>query len=157
MVIAVVSDTHRSGYSINKLKDRIKSTDVLIHLGDNIDDVESLAYGYNGRVINVRGNCDFSSMTKSERLENICDKRIFITHGHRYNVKYDINELIARGNELNADIVLYGHTHESKIDYIDGTWYINPGSPSLPRDGFASYATIEITGDTVVPTIVSIK
>ena len=62
-----------------------------------------------------------------------------------------------KAKEINADIVLYGHTHESKIDYINGIWYINPGSPSMPRDGFSSYATIEINREVVTPTIVSMN
>lgn len=156
MIIAVVSDTHRNGYIINKLKSKIKNADVIIHLGDNVQDIEGLSKDFKGILINVRGNCDFLSTAKSERLENILGKRVFITHGHKYGVKYELDELQERARELEADIVLYGHTHESKVDFIEGIWYINPGSPSMPRDGFPSYAVIEINENNINPTILSL-
>lgn len=42
MLIAVVSDTHRMTKYINLAKRLIKDADILIHLGDNIDDAELL-------------------------------------------------------------------------------------------------------------------
>ena len=40
MLIAVISDTHRVAKYINIAKEYIKSADVLIHLGDNSEDIE---------------------------------------------------------------------------------------------------------------------
>lgn len=68
-------------------------------------------------------------------------------------MKYDLAKLRYRALELEADIALFGHTHVSQIEYIDGIWFINPGSPTLPRNGVRSVAIIGIEGDKVVPII----
>lgn len=149
MQIAVVSDTHRSIYELNKLHKIIEGTDMLIHLGDNTDDVEEIAQTYKGKIINVRGNCDFGSFIPAERLEVIEGKRIFITHGHKYNVKYGLTNLKYKAEEVEADIVLFGHTHESLVEYESGIWFLNPGSAALPRDSAKSIAILKIENNTV--------
>ena len=72
MRIAVISDTHRANKYINIAKDLIKDADILIHLGDNTDDVELLSNGFKGKVYAVAGNCDFSAKyPKEEIIEEI--------------------------------------------------------------------------------------
>lgn len=156
MKIGVVSDTHRYKPSIEKVIDRIQDMDVIIHLGDNIEDAVEISKFYNGQVINVKGNCDFGVETPSEKIEIIDDKKFFITHGHRYDVKYGISRLKYRALELKADVVLFGHTHISLIAFENGIWFINPGSPSLSRDGFNSIAVINIDDNKVSPSIINI-
>ena len=111
MQIGVISDTHRGISSIEQLGDKIKELDVLIHLGDNVEDISIIQKYYKGKIINVRGNCDFSTSTPNDRVEEICGKRIFLTHGHRYGVKENLFKLRYKALETEADIVLYGHTH----------------------------------------------
>lgn len=154
MLIGVISDTHRSMRAIQKVVKVVKDADVLIHLGDNVDDVKEISKHYKGEIINVRGNCDFSYNVPSERIVEIGGVKMFITHGHHYNVKYSIDDLLAKASEVGAKIALYGHTHVSAIRYEEGIFIINPGSPALPRDGYESIATIEIQEDNVTPSIV---
>jgi putative phosphoesterase len=149
MKIAVISDTHRHIYSLNQVTKLIQDTDMAIHLGDNVEDVESIKSNYKGKIINVRGNCDFSSFIPVERLEEVENKKIFITHGHRYDVKHSLLKLKYRAKELGADIVLFGHTHISAEIYEDGIWFINPGSAALPKDSYQSIAIIEISDNKV--------
>lgn len=144
MQVAVISDTHRHMYSINQAEKLINDADVIIHLGDNEEDADILEKNFKGKVISVRGNCDFSSFAPIERLEEFGGKRIFITHGHKYDVKYSLLKLKYRAKEVEADIVLYGHTHQKNEIYEEGIWFINPGSASLPRDSSKSIAIIEL-------------
>lgn len=144
MRIAVVSDTHRGNKYINLAKNYIKNADILIHLGDNTDDVEELTRGFEGEVYSVRGNCDYGSNMPSEQIVEVEGKRIFITHGHNYGVKYSLNNIYYRAKELNADIVLFGHTHEALVLEEDGILFMNPGSISLPRRGGRCIGYIEI-------------
>ncbi|APH17641.1 metallophosphoesterase [Clostridium botulinum] len=153
MKIGVISDTHRYIGDATSLVNSLGNVNLIIHLGDNVEDVKMLSSVYKGKIINVRGNCDFSKETPSELIENIGGKRFFITHGNRYDVKYSLAKLRYRALELEADIALFGHTHVSQIEYIDGIWFINPGSPTLPRNGVRSVAIIGIEGDKVVPII----
>lgn len=133
MLIAVVSDTHRVKRYINLAKDAIKDADILIHLGDNIDDVELLKEGFSGEVYAVAGNCDFSAKYPKEGILEVNGRKIFYTHGDLYGVKSTINNIYYRGCELGADIVLFGHTHEQGIEKTDNLILMNPGSVSLPR------------------------
>jgi putative phosphoesterase len=149
MRIGVISDTHRHLYSVNQVIKMIQELDIVIHLGDNVEDAEALEKGFKGKVVGVRGNCDFSSFVPVERIEVIESKRIFITHGHKYDVKYGLLKLKYRAKELGADIVLYGHTHEKSEIHEEGIWFINPGSAALPRDSSQSIAVLEIENDKV--------
>lgn len=151
MLIAVVSDTHRNKSSILKIRDEIKrrNTDVIIHLGDNVDDIDDIKSGLNCECYNVAGNCDLCD-APDELLISIENKKIFMTHGHKYGVKFSLSNIFYRGKELGADIVLFGHTHVKLNFEEEGMWVINPGSPSLPKDGVASIAFIEIKNNHIV-------
>ncbi len=133
MLVAVVSDTHRIQSYIDKALELIKEADVLIHLGDNVEDVEIFKDNFKGDVFAVAGNCDYSNEYPDERIVKIEDKRIFLTHGHRYNVKMGLNSLYYKAKELGVDVALYGHTHQEIIIEEDGLTIMNPGSVSLPR------------------------
>jgi len=144
MLIAVLSDSHRHAYELNQVLMHIQDTDMIIHLGDNVEDVDMLRNGYKGNIINVRGNCDFSSFVPTERLEELEGKKLFLTHGHKYSVKSDLLRLKYRAKEVGADIVLFGHTHEAIELYEEGIWFINPGSLALPRNRYKSYAVMDL-------------
>ncbi|WP_143316802.1 metallophosphoesterase [Clostridium sp. HBUAS56017] len=133
MRIAVVSDTHRMKNYIEVIKKHIKGADILIHLGDNIEDVKELSRGFEGEIYAVKGNCDFSNLYPSEQILDICGKRIFITHGHNYGVKSSFNNIFYKAKEIGADIALFGHTHENIIFTEEGIIFMNPGSAALPR------------------------
>lgn len=148
MKIAVISDTHRSGRYIDIAKKYIKNVDALIHLGDNIDDVERLTEGFKGKVYSVAGNCDYNSSFPSEQILELGNKKIFITHGHNYGVKYSLNNIYYRAKELEVDVVLFGHTHEALILEEDNILFMNPGSISLPRGSNRCIGYIEIN-DTI--------
>ncbi|CAB1262365.1 metallophosphoesterase [Clostridium sp. MT-14] len=153
MHIGVISDTHRDRKFVDRVKSIFSGMDTIIHLGDNVQDVLQIEKFYRGPIINVKGNCDFSVSVPSERVEVIGGKKFFITHGHRYDVKYDLSRLKYKALEEEADVVLFGHSHVSKIIYENGIWFINPGSPSVPRDGFNSVAVIELSDKIINPQI----
>lgn len=144
MLIAVVSDTHRVTKYINAAKDLIKNADILIHLGDNIEDVEILERSFNGKTYAVAGNCDYSAKYPKESILEVDGKKIFFTHGDLYGVKSSINNIYYRGRELEADIVLFGHTHEQLLEKEENIILMNPGSLSLPRFGGRYIGFIDI-------------
>ena len=133
MLIAVVSDTHRVDKYINLAKELMKDADILIHLGDNTDDVDTLKKGFKGEVYAVAGNCDYSAQYPKEAIIEVKGRKIFFTHGDLYGVKHSMNNIYYRGKELDVDIVLFGHTHQQIIEEEKGIIFMNPGSISLPR------------------------
>jgi uncharacterized protein len=153
LVIGVISDTHRYVWTIEKTIKKMHDADMIIHLGDNVQDVVEIKKYFKGNIIYVKGNCDFYSEVPNEIIETIEGMKFLITHGHRYEVKYNLYKLKERAQEVDADIVLYGHTHVSSITYEDGIWFVNPGSPSISRDGFNSVAIVEIENGKLRPGI----
>ena len=75
------------------------------------------------------------------------------THGDLYGVKYHTEGLRRLARETGADIVLYGHTHISNIEYADGLYIVNPGTVSGARSGCCSYAVIDIEQGGIMPII----
>ena len=144
MLIAVVSDTHRMIKYIDAAKEIIKDADILVHLGDNIEDVELLEKGFKGEVYAVAGNCDYSRKYPKEAIIEVNGRKIFFTHGDLYGVKSSINNIYYRGRELEVDIVLFGHTHKQLIEEESGIIIMNPGSISLPKSKGRSVGFIDI-------------
>ena len=130
MLIAVISDSHNNEKAINIIKEYINNADVLLFLGDGEEDIGKIKESFKGEVYAVNGNCDMYSKNPDELLLNFEGKKIFMCHGHKYNVKYSYNNIYYRGKELDADIVLFGHTHIPIIEVNDNMIMMNPGSIS---------------------------
>ncbi len=155
MRILVVSDTHGDSDALHQAILSQPKAEIVIHLGDGENDVDSVKpYFPNKMFLQVRGNCDFgSSLPHSEEFltEGV---RIFYTHGHIYNVKWQDDLIRAAARERHADILLYGHTHQAVSAYQDGLYILNPGS--LKRiDG--SYGFIDITAQGIITNVVQKK
>ena len=145
MKIAVISDTHRLSKYINLSKELISDCDVLIHLGDNTDDIAELTSDFYGEVYAVKGNCDYENKYPKEQLLTFMGKKIFITHGDLYGVKYGMTNIYYKGKEVGADIVLFGHSHIHQITEYDNIIFMNPGSISLPRSNGRYVGIIELS------------
>ena len=55
--------------------------------------------------------------------------------------------LLYRGQEIGADVVLFGHSHRLGAELVDETLFVNPGSLLSPRGGNPkSFAIIQKEG-----------
>lgn len=147
--IAVISDSHGSDDKIETIIDTLKSMndlDIFVHLGDFALDAEYIKEQTNIDMIVVRGNCDFElDEINEEEILNINDKKILLTHGHKYNIKDNLNNLYYRAKELQVDAVLFGHIHRPVNVIEDNILLFNPGSISEPRGGSTnSYGILTI-------------
>ena len=147
-MILVVSDIHHNTFNLSNLLSMRNDFEHIIFLGDGernflhvIDQhsTDSKPINYSA----VSGNCDFCSSFPDEDLIIIKNKRIFITHGHKYSVKAGYSKLIETAQSKKADILLFGHTHDTYTNYIDGLYIMNPGS--LGSSYPATFATLDIT------------
>ena len=160
MKIGVISDTHGSLGNTQKALDILKECDTILHLGDVLyhGPRNALPEDYNPKdfagilksmdnVIYTRGNCDSDvdqmviehDLTQKHRILNLGKHRIFTIHG--YEEDEDNRIRIAKAN--NCDIVITGHTHVKVLEEKDGVILLNPGSPSIPKDGVKSVAIID--------------
>ncbi|NJD01155.1 MAG: metallophosphoesterase [Ruminiclostridium sp.] len=154
MKILVLSDTHGD---INKAEEAIRNNrevSLIIHLGDYFRDAQKLSALFPEIPIEyIYGNSDFMiDDVPAEKMLEVDGKRIFITHGHRYSVKWDYDKLYRKAEEMNVDLLLFGHTHVADLIEKGGYCVLNPGSTSNPRDDSnESYAIIEIDNGKVAP------
>ena len=145
MKVLILSDSHNNKKNLDRLVPIIKSSiDLIIHAGDNFRDSVYLHNETNVPVCAVRGNCDIEN-TDEDMIFELEGLKIFLTHGHRYGVKYGLNDLARFSNENNIDIAIFGHTHIKEHRVIGKTQFLNPGSLSQPRDGIEkSYVIMDI-------------
>lgn len=144
MKIGIVSDTHMITKFIDKAIPYLKDCDLLIHAGDNFSDSKYIHNMTNVPIVAVKGNCDFDNV-EDELVFDIEDKTIFLCHGDKYGVKYGLYELESKAKSVNADIVVFGHTHTPLCKEKGKILYINPGSVSFPRGvAYKSFVILDI-------------
>ena len=90
----------------------------------------------------VRGNCDPRSELSAALVCAVGGVRIFVAHGHLYQVKYEsaLETLAAAAVEAGADLALFGHTHCPTLEQRCGITLLNPGS--IGRAVYPSYAVL---------------
>jgi uncharacterized protein len=127
MRILILSDTHTNYPTALKAVEELAPFDEIIHLGDELEDAVILEQITGRRFIKVLGNCDYMAKGPRELCIGLGSRRIFITHGDRYQVKSGLEKLHKKALAERAHIALYGHSHRASIDTIDGVLFINPG------------------------------
>lgn len=155
MKIMIASDIHGSKFYCNKLVETYckEGAQKLILLGDILyhgprnalpkeydpKAVAEILNNIKDEILCVKGNCDsevdqmmldFPIMAEYMIMYD-CEKMFFATHGNIYN-KESLPPL-KRG-----DILLHGHTHIPAAENNGNYIYLNPGSVSIPKGGFAS-------------------
>ena len=166
MKLMIASDIHGCAPACKKLLDTFTASGAerLILLGDLLyhgprndlpegydpKAVISMLSEYADRLFCVRGNCDtevdqmvlpFPIMAETALLF-VDGKMWFACHGHRNGANPTANDI----PKLPAgSVVLSGHTHIPVLETNDkGVTFLNPGSTSIPKGGFAaSYALYE--------------
>lgn len=134
-------------------------SDLFIHLGDGMLEVIDVSKLFPHKdFVFVRGNTDFITY-KEERVVSAGGYRLFCTHGHNYNVSWELDSVIRRAHSKRCKIVLFGHTHVYKTECINGMYIMNPGSLDRPRGkNRPSYGTITISeSGTVSMNIIAFK
>lgn len=132
MRILVISDSHGKNDDVKQVIKQVGQIDMMIHLGDierGPDYIRELA-GVECHM--VAGNNDYDIDLPATDEFMIGDKKVFITHGHRFYVGSGVDRLRQFAIENGYDIVMYGHTHVPYIEQEEVT-ILNPGSLSYPR------------------------
>ncbi len=167
MTLLVLSDSHGRPDRIDEAIRRVRP-DGILFAGDGLRDLtrcelpaDSGAYPL--RV--VSGNCDWLTSPlilndrllepESEELFTAEGIRILLMHGHKYGVKGGLGQAVARAVRLDADVLVFGHTHiplelhllpdSGRADFsvTKPLTVFNPGSLG---DGDGSFGTLTIRG-----------
>ena len=149
MKFIVFSDSHGDvDHMIRAV--RLENPALCFFLGDGEYDLTRLQRRFPSLPVNaVRGNCDLRSTLPRALTCAAGGVRIFATHGHLYGVKHDpiYRELCEAALAENADVVLFGHTHQPFRDRTMGMELLNPGS--IGPTTRPSYGLILLDGDRV--------
>lgn len=137
--IVVVSDNHGDIETLDKIYFTNQDADLFLHCGDSLLFPQNLY-----QFVSVQGNCDYPNLYKETRRIKTAWGDIFMEHGlklTRIGLSYAITQ--------NPFIYLYGHTHCHKLERLEnGTYLLNPGSTTRPRDGTSgTYAIIVLSDD----------
>ncbi|WP_283678639.1 metallophosphoesterase [Lentilactobacillus sp. Marseille-Q4993] len=136
MKLLVMSDSHGDDEIVTELISNYQSeVDGIFHCGDSEFSKDNPLVD---RLNLVKGNMDFEDFPPSI-IQTIDNNRILMTHGHLQNVNNSMLNLTLFGKENQADIVLFGHTHQAYCEMYQGMLIVNPGSISQPRGQFAQY------------------
>ncbi len=145
MKAILMSDSHGDAAGVRWILQqawaRTGQVDAYFHMGDGVMDFRSLeayllAHDPEAKLYCVRGNCDFyAPNTESSQVVTFGGARIFMTHGHHFQVKTTLELLDEEADSEYCTIALYGHTHQPAMD-MGRTLMINPGSAQDGRIGF---------------------
>ncbi len=132
MKILVLSDSHSGASFMRQCVEAVRP-DALVHLGDYYDDAAMLHEEFPRiPMYQVPGNCDrFRCPPGTHEILclDVCGARLYMTHGHRHNVKLYLDSLVYEARKSGAKAALYGHTHVADCHREeDGLWVLNPGS-----------------------------
>ena len=87
------------------------------------------------------GNCDREPVNPEVQQLTLDGVKFFLTHGHRYSVKYTLDALLNAAYFAGADMVLFGHTHRAVSETMQGLYVVNPGTAGV--GALCTYACIE--------------
>lgn len=153
MRIGIISDTHGSLPAWEKALETVfRRVDLIIHAGDVLyhGPRNPLPGGYAPRelaaavnkapapVVIARGNCDAEidqvlvswPLLSPYAFLQIEGLRILVNHGHGM----EPGGMQAQAQHYQVQLFIYGHTHIPALEEKNGIVYLNPGSPSLPKD-----------------------
>ena len=129
--ILVLSDSHR-GMSFMRWCVNTVRPDAIVHLGDFYDDGDELrAENPHIRLYQVAGNCDWYLAPPGARdilIQPVLGVELYMTHGHRHNVKSTTDLLIKDARTAKVQAALYGHTHIADCRKEGDLWVLNPGA-----------------------------
>lgn len=145
MKYLVVSDNHGDRQILVDILEAYQNKiDVFFHCGDSeLSSDDSLWQSFHV----VRGNCDYGGDFSDSVVVKTPLDTIFMTHGHLADVRFGLTNLGMQAQKAEADLVLFGHTHQIACEMVGKRLFLNPGSISQPRGPIQikSFAIIEST------------
>lgn len=140
--ILAVSDSHKDKDTLERIIKKEANADLVIHLGDGVEEFEDLMTGARKINVSVKGNSDSDNITQPfTKTITFFGKKFFLAHGNTFDVKITYDKMIEKARSENADLCLFGHTHQQYMSIIGGMTVLNPGAVSY----FHKYAVIKIT------------
>jgi len=125
-MIGIISDTH--GLLRPAALDALEGSEQILHAGDVgkaeiLEQLRAIA-----PVTAVRGNVDTSPWARQ-----LPEWEVLETGGIRIYMRHILDKLDRDPAAADMQAVVYGHTHDPKIEERNGVLYLNPGSAGPRR------------------------
>lgn len=122
----MLSDVHSAQSRLTRVINLYGNTiNGIIFAGDGLLRVLSSKKEY--PVYAVRGNVD-EPLIPTELEFELDHLKIFLTHGHKYQVKQSLQLIKTRAFLPQYDLLIFGHTHKAYKEKFLSTTFFNPGS-----------------------------
>lgn len=172
--VLVVSDTHGSFTSWQRLKSLVGQVDELYHLGDVLyhGPRNPIPEGYDParlaealrseNLFLVRGNCDADvdllvlGISEAPKILTVSFGQISFVMSHGELFEND-EQMLSVLEKHNVQILLYGHTHVPRFEWLGSKLIINPGSLSLPKSQSEPSFVLIHTGENVEIALISLN
>lgn len=151
MKIGIISDTHRkvkkAARAINSL---IKEgAEFLIHAGDIVElDILNLLKESGVKYVAVYGNNDAHLAEHHSEFKLVQEPYYFTLKGTSFKLMHLPFYLIP-----DAEVIVYGHTHKSSVEFVNGTLFLNSGEVCARNKPISEWAMLEIKEDEFVVTL----
>jgi putative phosphoesterase len=151
VTLGVISDTH--GLLRLEAVEALRGSDRILHAGD-IGAPEILeALAKIAPVTAIRGNVDTGAWARSLPTTEVVEAgavRIYMLH--------DLGQLDLKPEAPGLCVVIYGHSHQPKIEEKNGVLYFNPGSAGPRRFSLpVSVGRLRIDAGKVQAEVVQLK
>lgn len=145
MKIGLIADTH--GTVRARVFDLFQGVDRILLAGDIGDPIVVEDLKIIAPVHAVAGNVDMPCRL-SDRLKIDLDGRLFYL-AHKIGSPADpLPEIKNWISSKKPDFVIYGHTHDTAVDGVDGVTFVNPGIAGQRRaHNSPSVGIIELNGE----------
>jgi putative phosphoesterase len=145
MKVIILSDSHGCFGALQKVVIKESPFDLMIHLGDGIEEGLRLKLIKDFNFDAVTGNNDPRDVYPMNLILKFGRYRCFFTHGDFYKVNNNLDNLVSAAKKAKVAIAFYGHTHHySDLEY-KGLRIVNPGTICQYLNNCPSYVVMEIT------------
>ncbi|SFV64206.1 FIG009886: phosphoesterase [hydrothermal vent metagenome] len=143
MKIGIFSDTHKKIKKAKKTLDFLlaEGAEFIIHAGDIVEpEILELLANCGKPYIAVYGNNDAHLMQHHEHYNLVQEPYYF----KLANTKFKLMHLpFYMSND--AEVVIFGHTHQFEVEYKSKTLYLNPGEVCARKKPLSECALLEVT------------
>lgn len=151
MKIGIMSDSHKDTFHTKVIIDHLldEGAEYLIHAGDfelvdNLRELHQTGIPY----VSVFGNNDLALVPHHEEFNIHREPHYFSIN----NLKFKLMHMPFYMSRDDADIIIYGHTHQVKFKYNEGLLLINPGELCARETGRHEGLMLECKDDRYIIT-----
>jgi uncharacterized protein len=154
--IAVFADTHGNREAMRSALSSEGPFDLMVHLGDGLQDAVKVSEETGVRLCGVLGNEDFGLDFPVRRTLDLGAWQLLLMHGYQFDITpYQGREIWEKHYRAmagvsvmaGADALLFGHTHQALVWDHEGTLLCNPGSHYIGMPEPPTFIVLDVDGD----------